>query len=127
MLNTSENYKDYTILYVEDETIVRSNVQVCLNYIFNVVIAENGKEGLEKFSNEKVDLIITDINMPLKDGISMLKEIRDINPTIPCIITSAVDLDIIEKIKSLGVSKCIAKPFDMKDLLNCSMKVLDSM
>lgn len=126
MRNTSENYKDYTILYVEDESIVRSNVEICLNYIFNVIIAENGKVGLEKFNNEKIDLIITDINMPQKDGIAMLREIRDINPHIPCIITSAVDMDIVERIKSLGVSECIAKPFDMKDLLNCSMKVLGS-
>ncbi|RXJ88324.1 response regulator [Arcobacter sp. CECT 8983] len=126
MLSTSQNYKNFTILYVEDESIVRSNVEICLNYVFNVIIAENGKVGLEKFNNEKIDLIITDINMPLKDGIAMLKEIRNINPHIPCIITSAVDIEIIERIKSLGVSKCIPKPFDMKDLLNCSMKVLDS-
>ncbi|AXH12259.1 response regulator transcription factor [Halarcobacter bivalviorum] len=124
MLNTSNNYKKYTVLYVEDEKIVRSNVEVCLNYLFNVIIAENGKDGLEKFKNECVDLVITDVNMPLKDGITMLKDIKEINPNVPCIITSALDLDMIEKIKSLNVCKCISKPFDMRELLDNSMEIL---
>jgi len=123
MINTSNN-KKFTVLYVEDETIVRTSVETCLKYLFNVVIAKNGQEGLDKFSKEEIDLIITDINMPQKDGISMLRDIKELNPDVPCIITSAFDLTMIEKIKSLGVCKCISKPFDMKELLNNSIEVL---
>jgi len=120
-MNTS---KDYTILYVEDEKAIRINVKNCLDYIFNVIVAKNGEEGLEKFNKNKIDLIITDINMPLKDGIWMIKEIREVDSSIPCIITSAIDRDIIDKIKNLSISKCISKPFDIQDLLNSSLATL---
>ena len=126
MLDTSKNYKNFTVLYVEDESIIRTNVESCLKYVFNVIIAKNGQEGVEKFSSlENVDLIITDINMPLKDGFSMLKDIKKMNPNVPCIITSALDLDLLDKVKSVGFCKYLSKPFDMKDLLVNSIEILD--
>lgn len=123
MINASDN-KRFTVLYVEDETIVRNNVETCLKYMFNVVIAKNGQEGLDKFTAQNIDLIITDINMPKKDGISMIRDIKKINPSVPCIVTSAIDKEVIEKIKSLGICKCISKPFDVKVLLDNSVEVL---
>lgn len=125
MKDTSKKFEDYTILYVEDEQVIRSNVQTCLNYLFTVVIAENGQEGVKKFQEEKIDLVITDINMPKKDGISMLRDIKKLSPETPCIVTSAFDMELIEKIKSLALFKCLSKPFDIKDLLNCSMNALE--
>eukprot|EP00767_Chilomastix_cuspidata_P008515 gnl/Chilomastix_cuspidata/9837.p1 GENE.gnl/Chilomastix_cuspidata/9837~~gnl/Chilomastix_cuspidata/9837.p1 ORF type:complete len:128 (+),score=19.53 gnl/Chilomastix_cuspidata/9837:3-386(+) len=126
MLNTSKSYKNFTVLYVEDEHIIRDNVERCLKFLFNVVIAKNGQEGLEKFNNENIDLVITDINMPLKDGFSMLRDIKLLNPTLPCIVTSSVDMDLVEMAKSIGICKYISKPFDMEDLLKNSVELLEN-
>lgn len=119
-----DNYKNLTILYVEDETFIRTNVETCLKYFFNVISAKDGKEGLEKFQTEHIDLIITDINMPYIDGIEMLNKMKAINPNIPSIITSAYDKDCMNKALELGVSQYIPKPFDVKDLLNNSVEIL---
>jgi len=119
-----ESLKKYTILYVEDETFIRSNVEDCLKYFFNVIVAKDGKDGLKRFVNDKIDLIITDINMPNKNGLEMLNDIKSINPSIPCIVTSAYDINIVNKAKNLGACHYITKPFDIKDLLNDSLEIL---
>lgn len=124
-MNTSlENFKDITVLYVEDETGIRSSVEHCLNYIFNVISAEDGQEGLEKFQSEKIDLIITDINMPVKDGLVMLEAIRKVSPNTPFIVTSAYDSEHLNKMEELDVFKYIAKPFDMKELVMHTINAL---
>lgn len=125
MKYTSDNLKKITVLYVEDEDTIRTNVEACFNYVFNVISAENGKSGLEKFIDNKIDLVITDINMPIKDGISMIEEIRKISHDVPCIITSAYDIDMLNKIEDIGISKYITKPFDIKELIASSIKVLN--
>lgn len=119
-----ESLKNFTVLYVEDESFIRSNVECCLKYFFNVIVAKDGQDGLKRFINDKIDLIITDINMPNKNGLEMLYDIKSINPLIPCIVTSAYDIDIVNKAKDLGVCHYITKPFDIKDLLNDSLKIL---
>lgn len=119
------DFKDFTVLYVEDEGIIRSNVEKCLNYVFNVLVAKDGKEGLELFSNNKVDLVITDVYMPHKDGISMLNDIKAVNPNIPCIVTSAYDPKVFDISCTFEACDYITKPFDIKELLNNCLKALD--
>ncbi|RXJ70288.1 response regulator [Halarcobacter ebronensis] len=119
------NFKDFTILYVEDEGVIRSNVEKCLNYIFDVKVAKDGKEGLDIFHNNKIDLIITDIYMPQKDGISMMQDIKMVNPNIPCIITSAYDPKLAQRADSCNLCNYLSKPFDIRELLNNCLKALD--
>ncbi len=125
MLTAPNNSKNFTVLYVEDEKVIRTNVESCLSYIFNVVVAKNGKEGLELFKDNNIDLIITDINMPLKNGIEMLEDIKNENPNVPCIITSAFDMEAMDKIDSKVSCQYMLKPFDVRDLLNNSLKILE--
>jgi len=124
MITTPANSKNFTILYVEDETIIRKNVENCLSYIFNVLVAKDGEEGLDLFEHNKIDLVITDINMPLKDGIEMLEDIKEVNPNVPCIVTSAFDIEVINKLDPGINCQYMVKPFDVKELLNNSLKVL---
>lgn len=120
-----ENYKDITILYVEDEVSIRSSVENCLKSIFNMVSAQNGQEALEKFKSNNIDLIVTDINMPVKNGISMMEEIREISPKMPIIVTSAYDEEEnMKKVLNLNVHKYLSKPFDMKELVMNIMSAL---
>ncbi|WP_321471555.1 response regulator [Halarcobacter sp.] len=121
------DFKDFTVLYVEDEGVIRSNVEKCLNYVFNVLVAKDGQEGLELFSNNKVDLIITDVYMPEKDGITMLSDIKQINPNVPCIVTSAYDPKLFDQSCAFESCDYISKPFDIKELLNNCLKSLEVM
>lgn len=115
--------KALTILYVEDESIIRKNVETCLNYMFNVIVAKNGQEGLNLFNTNNIDLVVTDVSMPGKSGISMIEEIKEIKPNIPCIITTAHELEVLKDFSSLDC-QYIKKPFDVKFLMKSAMKTL---
>lgn len=83
-----------TILIVEDELYARQSLETQIygydrNREFTVLLASNGREGLEIFRRKHPDLVITDIRMPQMDGIEMLREIRGLNPDTPVVIMTA--------------------------------------
>ena len=120
-----KKYKEYNILYVEDEHMIRNNVEGCLKYIFNVICAKDGEEGLKSFLSEKIDLVITDLNMPKKNGLTMLKNIRVVSSKTPFIITSAFTPDLLEELKQIEKCTYLAKPFDIKVLIAKSISALE--
>ncbi len=87
--------KNLIILYVEDDEIAREKLAKILKRIFiNVILAKNGLEGYvlfqeQQLSNEKIDLILSDINMPKMNGVKMLENIRSIDKEIPIIYTTS--------------------------------------
>lgn len=114
------------VLYVEDEEEVRAlTINVLKKFVKNLVSAVNGKEGLELFEKynkdsdlESFDLIITDINMPKMDGLTMLENIIKIDSNIPSIITTAHnDADFIKKAINLRVRGYVNKPLNLHDLI----------
>jgi len=86
-----EHIKDLKVLFVDDEEDVRNGTGVFLKKFFdNVVVCANGKEGLATFSKTKdFDVVITDIVMPIMDGLEMSKEIKKINPAVFIVILTA--------------------------------------
>jgi len=115
-----ELIKTLKVLYVEDEIALRDITSSSIESIISkLVVADNGKEGLEKFTNDQFDLIITDLSMPVMDGITMIKEIRKINSTIPIVVTTAFGSqnEEVEKLKDIGMSAYIMKPVDVMKLL----------
>jgi len=110
--------KEFSILYVEDEKNVRIVITKTLNMMFNdVLIAENGKVGLEIFKKKRPDIIITDIRMPIMNGLEMAKEIKSISSKTPIIITTAFnDESYFIKAIDLGIDKYIIKPIAMEPL-----------
>ena len=111
--------KQLNVLFVEDEELAREKLGKILGKLFNnVTLASNGLDGFEKFRNSHIDLIISDINMPIMDGLEMLKNIREINSEIPIIFTTARnEIDNILKAIDLSVSAYIIKPIDTTLLL----------
>ena len=119
-----EYLKSQTVLFVEDEELAREILANMLSKVFKKVLtAANGLEGLEKFeeskSSNEIDLIISDINMPIMNGLDMLEKIREIDSTIPVIfVTARNETNNILRAIDLNVTNYIIKPVQMDIMLS---------
>lgn len=113
------------ILIVEDDPNFGSILRDYLTLNdYEVTLAKNGIEGLEKFKKEDFDLCILDVMMPYKDGFTLAKEIREKNETVPLIFLTAKSLkeDVLKGFK-LGADDYLTKPFD-SDVLLAKVKAI---
>jgi len=119
--------KKYTLLYAEDDdTISKATLDILGNFFDNIIFAPNGKLGLEKFNENHIDLIITDINMPQMSGLEMLKEISLLNSSVPSIITTAHnEQDYYKDAIDLNVKGYILKPIVISKLLTIISEIID--
>ena len=84
------NLEDLTILYAEDENGIRDTVCDVLElYVDNVITACDGQEALELYTQYKPSILLLDICMPIRDGLEVLKIIRETDLTTPVIIMTA--------------------------------------
>lgn len=107
-----------SILVVEDEIRIRFLLRdYLLKDGFSIFEASNGEEGLEIFSKEKIDLVISDIMMPKMDGISMLEKLREVS-TVPVILLTAKEQEEDKLLGyECGADDYITKPFSPKVLI----------
>lgn len=107
------------VLVVDDEEHIRDILKETLEGENMLVdTADNGQEGLEKLLTEKYDLLLLDIRMPLRDGLSLLREIKKRDKSLPVIvITGMATHEEMEEALAHGSCKCIRKPFHIKTLL----------
>lgn len=104
-----------TILYIEDDDITRENISSFLKRkCKTLILAKDGKEGLEQFEKSNANIIITDIEMPNLDGLSMAKKIRANSKNTQIIITSAYTSNeyLLEAV-NLHLIKYIVKPISL--------------
>jgi len=124
-----EILQDISVLYVEDENDVREFTSKLLSSLVKkVYTAENGLVGLETFREHKdeIDLIVSDINMPKMDGLEMCAKIKEINNTIPIVITSAHnDPNFLKKAIDVGVNTYAMKPIDLYQLVESMIKAIE--
>ena len=108
-----------SVLYVEDEPDIRKPVCTALEMYFDkILVAANGKEGVEIFSRENPDIVVSDIRMPIMDGLEMTRRIRTIAPETPVLFTTAfTETTYLLKAIELGVSAYIRKPIDCRELI----------
>ncbi|MCK5846280.1 MAG: response regulator [Bacteroidales bacterium] len=117
---TPANRHDLSVLFVDDNEIIRKLYQRLLEkHVAHFYIANDGKQGLELYNTHKPDLVITDINMPVMDGIVMVREIKAKYPNAKIIVMSAYSVkeNFIESI-NLGVDGYLMKPVEAKKLLS---------
>lgn len=87
---------------------------------FDVISATSGAEGLRKAYENKPDLILLDLIMPIMDGLQVFKYLKEGPNTsnIPIIVITAADVrNIEEKCRNIGVDACIRKPWDSNELI----------
>lgn len=123
-----EKLKNLTLLYVEDdEDTLKASAMILEDYVGRLIIARNGKEALEYFSQNHVDLILSDILMPKMNGIEMIKKIREgkNNPQIPIVITTAhTETQYLLDAIHLHVDGYILKPVMIQNLLETLIRVI---
>ncbi len=115
------------ILIVDDSEFIRKVISFALEGKYEIVTAENGLHALEILYNNKIDLIISDIIMPVMDGYEFVKRIKkeDSLKDIPVIIlTTESYKDTKKEFKKLGISDYIVKPVDSDILLEIVDKYL---
>lgn len=122
----SEYAKGMSVLYVEDESLIRLNTSLLLESIFSdVTTAENGRKGLELFDKKKFDIVITDILMPEISGIAMIQKMKEINRLQHFIVTSACEeSSYLLELINLGVAQFLLKPIQSEQIVQILYEVV---
>ena len=118
--------KQLKILYVEDEIELRKSVVTLLENIFlEVIVADDGEDGLEKFYDNHIDIVLTDISMPNLDGLEMSKQLHDFDKDIPIVVLSAYsELEYFSKAMQLDIDGYILKPIKIDELIEAFSKCI---
>ena len=119
------------ILTVDDSASIRLTTKVTLtNAGYEVTEAVNGAEGLDKAKAGQFDLIVTDLNMPVMDGLTMIRGAAQAagHMGVPIIfLTTESDADLKAQAKAAGATGWLTKPFDPENLVKIVSKVLGKM
>ena len=116
------------ILTVDDSASIRVAINIALSSAgYNVTEAVDGAEGLSKANASNFDLIITDLNMPVMDGLTMIESMRRVPKLqgVPIIfLTTESDTGMKQRAKAAGATGWITKPFQPDSLVKIIKKVL---
>ena len=117
--------KSSTLLFAEDDEMVRESIGQLLSfYVEEVIYAKDGEEAYKFYEEKAPDILITDLRMPIIDGVDLIKKIRKIDKNLPIIVTSAEikKSDLLELIK-LSLIEYIVKPIKRVKLENALISV----
>ncbi|MEM9326766.1 MAG: tetratricopeptide repeat protein [Bacteroidota bacterium] len=119
-LPISEKDLQRTVLIVDDHPEIRYYIRQVLEHDFHVVEASHGLEAIDLLKNKEIDVIITDLMMPLMDGFELIESLNqsDNLRKVPLLVVSArITEETKEQVLSLGVNEFLQKPFHKKELL----------
>jgi len=124
-LNMQKYLKSLTVLYVEDDESIRTELaQFLRRRVDTLFLANDGQDAWSTFSEQAIDVVITDIKMPRMDGLMLATKIKQKSPSTPILVTTAFEQTdyLIDAIR-IGIDKYIIKPVDtgllMRDLMAC--------
>src|SRR5665213_1246979 len=118
-----------TILLIDDDPLVAFTVERMLQGGgYAVIRAADGDKGLRLLKSEHIDLVITDIIMPVKEGIETIREIRAHDAAVPVIAVSGGGHgsggNYLRMAQALGATEVLSKPFDREELLGAVRRCL---
>jgi len=121
----------FKILIADDEEAVRNLLKIVLGtQNFEILLAENGREAVDIFSQTPTDAVLMDLNMPQMDGCEAIGLIRKLpgGKDIPIVVLTALDIDDWEqKAKESGATIYLTKPFSTKGVIHCFRTILESL
>jgi len=117
------------ILVIDDDKLMcLALAKILISAGYNVVQAGDGEEGLKLYRSQDFDLVITDLIMPDKEGIQIIRELRKENSRIRIIAMSAGGrggaTDYLKWARLMGAKQCLSKPIKREDLLDAVQAVL---
>lgn len=120
--------KNITVLYVEDDQNTREELEFFLsNRVEKLFVGKNGEEGFELFKKHNPDLVISDIQMPILNGIDMIKKIKEINSNISVILITAFnDSEYLFKAIQLNINNYLTKPLNLNQLIDVTSNIAKS-
>lgn len=118
MKSVNLTHYDISLLYVEDEQVTREQISRILQRIVTeLYVAENGQEGLALYREKRPDIVMSDIMMPVMNGLEMSKEIRKLSRDSQIIMLTAYsDTEYLLECISLGINQYVQKPVDFSQL-----------
>jgi two-component system cell cycle response regulator DivK len=129
-------YNQKILRYEWDSLIILIAEDIDINYMFlaeafkktraQLLWAKNGQEAVDMIAtNDAISVLVTDIQMPVKDGFTATREIRAMKPKLPIIAYTAYSYEgVKEKMLLAGAQECLIKPFDSRQLLITIRKYL---
>lgn len=127
-------HEKLSVMIVDDDEGVRDVLTASLETfgIFtSIIIARNGSEAFVKYNNQNFDLVITDIMMPISDGLDLLQNIQKTNrdsvkqsETVLMVMSGMITVKEAERVKRLGIKHTIVKPFTIEYLRDKISEVL---
>lgn len=119
----TEPVRPCRVLVVDDDAAILRLVSLALvSEGFEVVVAQDGVEGLDQIDANEIDVVVLDLQMPRMDGRAMYHEMRSRGCTLPVLILSAYGAERARR--ELGAEAAMSKPFDVDELIDCIRTLL---
>jgi DNA-binding NtrC family response regulator len=117
----------FEMLIVDDEPRLLRVLRLGLpDHGFNVSTASNGQEALKFLFDKKIDVVVTDIRMPVMDGVELIYEMERLDIKLPIVVTTAhADIDTAVKTLKHGACDYIRKPFSVEELVQSVKKAME--
>ena len=116
-----------TMLIVDDDRGSRESLRQTFSRLYQTRLAENAAEAHRTLNEHPVDIVMLDVMMPEKDGVTLLKELNDLHPGLPCVMVSAslAVRPVVEAMKA-GACDFVVKPFDVEEIRRIVARVIET-